>query len=264
MTILNNEWEYETVYTKYPFFDTATLQDTSGQCVIKHTWITECKLWPVLSTDRINEMTCFISRVVKSDHTLTIVFSLGAHEIGSLDIPLDRLSRQRYAVKDAARRTVGFITCTPLAMASWYDAIAQGSYVFEPQATQLLPHVCTPIIDTNVFTMTDQNDQSPGSHVLFVGGEGVHVSYDAAHHAIRIDAIGDALYGQSDCRPALEHLLQVIRPIKQLRVVDTTTHDAAVVHPNNGAIRIAVESEHDDHRSYVVYTNPGVLLSRIA
>lgn len=262
MTILNNEWEYETVYTKYPFSDTATLRDTSGQCTIKSTWITECKLWPIVGPERVEDMTCYISRVVKSAQTLTLVFALGAYDIGSVDIT--NMSKQRYAIRDDAQRVVGFLTCTPMAMALWHDSIAQGSYVFEPRATQFLPHVCTPIIDTNVFTVADQNDQSPGAQLLFVGGEGVHLSYDSARKAIRIDAIGDALYGQSECQPILEHLLQVIRPIRKLRVKDLTTQSDVVVYPNNGVIRIVIESEQDDERSYVTYSNPGVLISRIA
>lgn len=240
-----NTWEAETRRSKYPFVETASLRDASGELVIDPAVIVECQLWPQMARgSRV-----YLSSIARQPGTLTLTFSSLDGELGSAVVR--DLTKSRVAIRlggDGAQ--IGFVRVAPGGFAEIHDN-PSGTYRFAVSASELVASSVHPVPQATTSSLTAAGRTFTGS-ISLVAGTGVRFRQSGSQ--LIVDFVGDPYYARDFCRdPGTLGLL--INPIRRIVVSDTRTSYTVVPLAGQVVVRVRVDSDKSpDQRSI---TSPG-------
>lgn len=264
--ILDPEWRGSLATTKYPFADTASLSNNSGDFIPEGIFL-DASLYVIGAKDRLYiakiEITADSGTLTLNDSTkkavATATFNL-------LDPP------SQIQVLDLFGRPAGILVTDPTNLAIFQAWIA-GSHEFQIGTTEFVARVTipTPEIGVRGFLLDDGTLMT--GDVWFVGGDGVvltpglaSIDESCSNPAelfgfIRVDIVGDPLYRRKLCDPV--NLFQTPRFLKKLRVLRGC--DAIDMVPDeHGGIRLGVGSHYaSDTVLRVRTTSTGLVIETV-
>jgi hypothetical protein len=187
------EWIDNNEKVKYPFSDSATLQNSEGDFLPDSIFL-DARLYPIGGSAQQ-----YISKITVTSATVSIIISdsIGELAVGEFSIaaPPDTL-----ALEDGYERPAGVLVSTS-SLLSVFSGWGIGEHLFELSQTEFAASVVVPVpqIGLRGFLLEDGTFFSKDVHIC--GTDGVVVNRDT-DGSIRIDVIGEPLYIRKVCEEA--------------------------------------------------------------
>lgn len=195
--ILFPEFRDEQSASRYPFADTATLQNqASAQNQIAADTFIDASFFIIDGGART-----YISVIEVDVQKITITVgdedsaTRATASYNPLSPPVDGV----ITFADIYDRPAGMLLSTPLAL-SRFSAWAVGTYEFEIEQTEFVASVVIPANEPGVRALVPSTKEFLTGDVWLVGDQGV-VLRNTAPQVIRIDIIGDPLFKRALCEP---------------------------------------------------------------
>lgn len=180
--------EYRDQYqnTKYPFADTVSLTDSSGEVVIPESLFIDAGFcfpagFPYLS--KLNVQSSQIVLTVQSD---------GLEALCTL--PLDDLPDVLY-FKTEQGKSMGCLV-SEKARLSWFASLSTGEYLFYPENTAFAVRCNIPSKVLGVSSIGAESGALTGN-VWLVGADGVFLRQEG--NGVRVDILGEVLFKRARC-----------------------------------------------------------------
>jgi len=237
-------WTDQNVDRRYPFADTATLQN--GVDTIPDALLVDARVYSRNGSGR-----AYLSNITVEAGLVTITVSDGAVSgIASADV----LATDRSAeLVDTKGRPCGVLVFGHglLEVAGW----PRGAHPFNEEATPFCPRIQVPLSDDGVVALLAEQDGSDVSHagdVWLVGENGVVLHVQNGY--LRIDVTGDPLMLYRECRAlgetALEELVKLF-DAKALRTINGVGPD------EYGEFRLVVGAENSEQQILRIHAVDG-------
>jgi hypothetical protein len=195
--ILFPEFRDEQSTSRYPFADTATLQnETNPSIQIATTTFTDAVFFIIGGFARV-----YISSVVVTPQNITIVVGdveLAARAFATYS-PLTPPQDGVLAFTDQYNRPAGLLISTPTELAR-FAAWGTGAYEFTLAQTEFVSSVVIPAREPGVRAIQPETKQFLTGDIWLVGDQGVLLRQDGPG-IIRVDIIGVPLFRRFLCEP---------------------------------------------------------------
>lgn len=184
------EWEDNNEKVKYPFSDSATLENSEGDFLPDNIFL-DARIYPIGGTGRQ-----YISKITVAPTTVTIIISDSISELAigefSVAAPPDVIP-----LVDGYERPAGVLV-SKSTLLSIFAGWGIGDHLFTVEQTEFVASVVVPVpqIGLRGFLLEDGNFYS--KDVTICGMDGVIVRRDT-DGSIRIDIIGEPLYNRKVC-----------------------------------------------------------------
>lgn len=187
---LHPEWREVNEPNRYPFADSASLADTSGQ-LLDPTVFLDAHLYPIGAVERVG-----LSRVTVDAGTITLVLGdASGQELASCQF--ETLAPPASLVfTDSYGRPAGLLVSEANRMAV-FQTWARGDHLFLPGAAEFVASVVTPMPDVGLRGIVLEDGELFSGDIWLVGDAGV-VLRDV-DGSIRIDIVGDPLFRRRLC-----------------------------------------------------------------
>lgn len=217
------EWRRQNEPTKYPFAETATLQNESGRVFLEGTFL-DAILYPIGGKSNLH-----VTRVTITYQTVTIyVGTIDSPDLCSGSFPLVDADDSIY-MQDKYGRPAGLFVSESLRLAV-FQSWGVGTHTFLPAQTELAATVCVPTPEIGVRGIALEDGTLFVGDVWLVGDDGVVFRTEDTSVAvgcneaqirdvrtIRMDIVGDPLFRRRLCEP--QSLFETPRFIRTVRIV---------------------------------------------
>jgi hypothetical protein len=214
--IVAAEWRNNNEQVRYPFVDTASLQNEKGTVVLDQDMFDDARIYPIGAAVGV-----YLTKILVEGKEVT--FTVGDPVNGDLASGgYNALSApSEIALYDSYARPAGVLVSNVEKLGSLADQLPQGETVFEAGSTEFVASVVIPLPHVGVrgFLLDDGNVLT--GDVWLVGEQGVVLSY--ADGAIRVDVIGDPYALIRDCEEQGQPL-PVFNGLKTLNEIEPNEH----------------------------------------
>lgn len=250
--VRHRQWGDQHRGQPYPFKDTATLRDSSGEFEINPSWIKDASIWPITGSSRV-----FLRSIERKVDQLTFTISSLEETLMTATVGRSDLSRSRLAFYDSTGYQSGFFQLSAGALASIYDN-PTGIYRFGVNATEFVPKVVVPRSVSGVVSISD-GDTPLTDEVRMVGGDGVELVGSTGQ--VKVNVIGDSLYRRDVCEDP-QVLGRLMNPVRKIMWLDLTTGRQGTLVPRKGQIFSTI-SDGSTERGHRAPSRLGALIEQV-
>jgi hypothetical protein len=195
--ILFPEFRDEQGGSRYPFADTATLTDTTGEISIAANAFIDASFFGIGLTARV-----YLSHVLVTPQRVTLYVGTEAEptKLVSTYDPVSGVQNNTLAFFDEYDRPSGMLLIDPIHL-SKFNAWLPGEYTFTQDATEFVSTVVVPSPALGVRGIVFEDNFIYGD-VWLVGNAGVVIRQENTDsNVIRVDVVGEPLFSRFVCEP---------------------------------------------------------------
>jgi hypothetical protein len=176
-------WRDENQKIKYPFSDTATLENDDGVAVDGDLF-DDARVYPIGGTVGI-----FLNRITIAGSTVTFAVGdpvSGELASGSYDV---NSAPDEVALFDVHGRPAGILVSDSQRLGLVLSSYGEGEFLFEVEQTEFAPSVVIPLPQAGLRGVLLDDGSFLAGDIYIVGADGIVVSLEGGF--VRVDALGD-------------------------------------------------------------------------
>ncbi len=258
------EWSDEHSHTPYPFVDSASLRDTTGEMIIRPTFFTDAKFWPTRCTGRL-----FLRSVIRGTGTTGVQVTIVLNDLEG-EVMRTRPLQPYYDGSaltipffDSSGYITGIMIASPGSLTTLAD-VPNGTYNFIQSATEFVASVVTVVrIENAELVVEDGAGQRLESNVYIVAGDGISFQREGA--TVFVNAVGNPYHKRDKCLSDAT-MGNLIRPSAKTIKLTINGNPAGTLKPKDGHIVSTVFSPNQvegNRSARYFYSGPGRFLGGI-